>query len=141
MKEFRFRKVLSMGLALVVCSVAAISAYAAVAPFGMAERKPVPVADAPGTAELAQASAESPLYAVHCIACHGGDGKGVEALGVSLVDSELVAGSSDAEIIAFLKVGRMPDDAATITGRPMPAFAWMTDEDLDQLAGHLKGLQ
>lgn len=41
------------------------------------------------------------------------------------------------KLIAFLKVGRMPDDPATRTGGVMPGFAWMPEDDLRAVAEYL----
>ena len=111
---------------------------AEVAPFGMASRKPVPVPDpvevAPVTVDTAQDSAMSPLYNVHCSACHGPNGEGIEGLGVDLVASEFVASSDSDALIVLLGEGRMPDAKTSLTGRPMPSFAWMGEEELHGLA-------
>ncbi len=110
---------------------------AEVAPFGMASRKPVPVPDpvdvAPAAVDAEQDAVMSPLYNVHCSACHGPTGEGVEGLGVDLVASEFVAGSDPGELVVFLQEGRMPDADASLTGRPMPSFAWMGDDELHDL--------
>lgn len=82
----------------------------------------------------------SRLYAQQCIACHGPNGEGIGSLGVPLVNSALIRSASVREIVAFLKVGRMPDDAATLTGGVMPGFAWLADEDLASIAVHLRNI-
>jgi|GEM_PF-2152912 len=113
-----------------------------VAPFGMAQRLPKPVegvsasADAPAAAVML--ADQNALFAVHCTACHGRDGLGVEPLGVTLVGSSFINRSSNEELIAMLKVGRMPDSPDSVKGRVMPGFAWMTDEQLTDIAGFLK---
>lgn len=116
---------------------------AEVAPFGMASRKPVPVPDpvdvAPAAVDAEQDAVMSPLYNVHCSACHGPTGEGVEGLGVDLVASEFVAGSDPGELIVFLQEGRMPDADASLTGRPMPSFAWMGDDELHDLVVFMQG--
>lgn len=112
---------------------------AEVAPFGMAERKPKPLPEAEQSTATASGSGDSPLYSVHCIACHGADAQGVEGLGVSLVGSEYVAGSSSDDLVAFLKKGRLPTDPDSVTGVPMPSFSWMPDEDLSAIAAYVQG--
>ena len=111
---------------------------AEVAPFGMASRKPVPVPDpvevAPVTVDTTQDAAMSPLYNVHCSACHGPNGEGVEGLGVDLVASEFVTGSDADALVVLLGEGRMPDAEISLTGRPMPSFAWMGEDELHGLA-------
>ncbi len=108
---------------------------AEVAPFGMASRKPVPVPVdvAPAAVDMEQDVVMSPLYNVHCSACHGPTGEGVEGLGVNLVASEFVTGSDPGQLVEFLQEGRMPDADASLTGRPMPSFAWMGDDELHDL--------
>jgi hypothetical protein len=75
-------------------------------------------------------------------------GLAIGALGVAAVSMAayavtapgFVASSSPEELAAFLKVGRMPNDAATITGMVMPGFAWIAEQDLAALAAHVKGI-
>ena len=116
-----------------------------VAPFGMAQRLPkqldgvavvAVVAEEPGV-EVVMAD-QNALFGVHCVACHGRDGLGVEPLGVGLVDSSFVQSKSTAELVEMLKVGRMPDSADSVKGRVMPGFAWMGDDQLTEMAVFLK---
>jgi mono/diheme cytochrome c family protein len=118
-----------------------IDADGNIAPFGMASRQPVPVSEPEAAAPVEQAGTASAAYAAQCSACHGADAKGVEGLGLNLVESELVAGSSPDELIAFLQAGRQPGSPDSVTGVPMPAFAWMEAADLAEIAGYLKSLQ
>ena len=121
--------------------VESIDADGNVAPFGMASREPVPVEDAPAATVAADAGASSELYGLHCQACHGADAKGVEGLGLTLAGSELVASSSEAELAEFLKAGRAADSPDSVSGVPMPAFAWMSAEQLAEITGYLKSMQ
>ncbi len=89
---------------------------------------------------VASATGGQQLFNAQCIACHGVDARGVEGLGVTLVDSGFVALSSQRELIEFLKVGRMSTDPATVTGLVMPGFAWMADADLAALAQRLQSI-
>jgi mono/diheme cytochrome c family protein len=82
--------------------------------------------------------ADNAKYATNCLVCHGADLKGVDQLGVSLVESKFVAGKSEAELVEFLKVGRLPDDPNTLTGRPMPGFSWIAEEELREIAAYVK---
>jgi mono/diheme cytochrome c family protein len=88
-------------------------------------------------AVVAQA-ASSAQFEQNCVACHGADARGVEGLGVSLVDSAFVAKNTEAQLAAFLKQGRMPDDPASLTHRPMPSFSWVPEADLQAIAAYLK---
>jgi len=55
-----------------------------------------------------------------CAGCHGVDATGVTGLGKNLVDSEFIAGISDADLAAFIKKGRPISDPANTTGIDMP---------------------
>ena len=124
-------------------SLASVTADGKVAPFGMASRakREIKVATAvPAAATSGAAVAVPAVFSAQCVACHGADAKGVEGLGLDLTASELVANSSTAELVEFLKVGRMPTDPASVTGIPMPGFAWMQPADLNAVASYLKGL-
>jgi mono/diheme cytochrome c family protein len=85
------------------------------------------------------ASAKSlPQFEQNCVACHGADALGVEGLGVNLVESAFVAQKTEPELVAFLKQGRLPDDPASRTQRPMPSFSWVPEADLQAIASYLK---
>lgn len=120
--------------------VTSIDADGNIAPFGMASRQPVEVEEPLPTAPPTPTTASSGLYGIHCIACHGNDATGVEGLGVSLVGSQFVIGSTIEDLVGFLQVGRLAQAEDNVTGIPMPAFAWMTREQLDELAAYLKSL-
>ncbi len=110
-------------------------AVAAVSAFGMEQRTLAAAAVAgPETIEPDGA------FAQYCASCHGSAGQGVAGLGVNLRDSVFARGASAAEIKELLRSGRDPSSAASRTGRPMPAFGWMTNDTLDQLVIALKRL-
>lgn len=112
--------------------------HPAVAAFGMTARKATVVIEKPVALESGTGGQQ--LFEAQCIACHGVDARGVDGLGISLVDSGLVAVSSEEDLVAFLKVGRMLTDPANVTGAVMPGFAWLAEQDLVALAGHLKSI-
>ena len=120
--------------------LASIDSDGNIAPFGMASKQPVAVAELE-VAPPAEVAAISTVYAAQCSACHGADATGVEGLGLNLVESSLVAASSADELVAFLQEGRPTDAPESVTGVPMPAFAWMEAGDLAEVAAHVKGLQ
>jgi mono/diheme cytochrome c family protein len=137
--------------------LASVDAAGNVAPFGMASRAPREVAPAPAPAAAAAAGAaaqpllaaaadpaiEAPgaaVYGVHCIACHGADARGVQGLGLNLVDSQLVDGWSTAEMVAFLQAGRGMDSPDNQSGVPMPAFSWMPAADLEAVSEYVQSL-
>ena len=78
-------------------------------------------------------------FLLNCVACHGVQLEGVEGLGPSLARSSFVGRQSVQELVAFLKAGRMPDDPASVSGRSMPGFAWLTEADLVDIATYVKG--
>lgn len=78
------------------------------------------------------------LYTRNCLACHGADLAGVDGLGVSLADSPFVGRLSRAELVAFLEVGRMPGDPATVSNGAMPGFDWLPPEELEAIAAFVK---
>jgi len=125
--------------------VKSVDADGNVAPFGMASKKPVAVAEpavvaAAGAAPEAEGAVSAAVFSVHCAACHGPDAKGVEGLGLNLVDSELVNNSSQTELIAFLQAGRAVDSPDNVSGVPMPSFAWMSEADLSAVTAYLQSL-
>lgn len=87
----------------------------------------------------ATAQPDNEKFALNCVACHGTGLQGVEGLGVNLVTSAFVGRKSVAELVAFLKAGRMPGDPESVVGRPMPGFAWLPEADLTEIATYVKG--
>lgn len=86
----------------------------------------------------AEDAASNDKYTANCMACHGPDLKGVDQLGVNLLTSKFVAAKSTGELVEFLKIGRMPDDPATVSGRPMPGFSWIPEAELQEIAAFVK---
>jgi mono/diheme cytochrome c family protein len=83
------------------------------------------------------------LYNGSCIACHGPGGVGVEGLGKPWVGSEFINGSTDEELVEFLKVGRPVDDPANTTGiamMPRGGNPSLTDDDLKDLVAYMRTL-
>lgn len=82
------------------------------------------------------------LYAT-CASCHGPDATGLEGLGKDLTNSAFLAGLSDDELVAFLKVGRRADDPANTTGVDMPPKGGdpsLSDQDLYDIVAYLRTL-
>lgn len=121
--------------------LASIDADGNIAPFGMASKRPVPVDEPEVVVVQEQPGAVSAVYATNCAACHGADATGVQGLGLNLVESDLVAKSSAEELVVFIANGRLPDSPDSVTGVPMPAFAWMDAGDVAEVANYLKSLQ
>jgi EmrB/QacA subfamily drug resistance transporter len=80
------------------------------------------------------------LFATHCAACHGGDGRGVAELGVTLVDSSYTIGLTSEQLVEFLKVGRMPGQPGSIRNGVMPGFAYLPADELAEIAAYVKGI-
>jgi len=103
----------------------------AVAPFGMAQRAAVDVAPAP----VDHAAAP---FGQYCSACHGMQAEGVAGLGVDLRQSAFVRGQDIEGLKRFLRSGRDPSSPENRTGRAMPAFGWLPEATLDELARYLR---
>jgi cytochrome c oxidase cbb3-type subunit 3 len=84
------------------------------------------------TAPTADASKPRPsgarLYADHCSACHGSDGRG--GVGVPLALPSFLASVDDAYLIRTIRLGR--------PGRVMPAFSQLTDPEVAAIVAHLR---
>lgn len=59
-------------------------------------------------------------FAETCAGCHGFAGEGVTGLGLPLTTSPLVLYAPDAELLAFLRVGRPAEHPDNVTGISMP---------------------
>ena len=78
-----------------------------------------------------------------CIACHGIGGVGIEGLGKPLTTSTFVAGLTDAELLAFLIVGRTETERLNTTGMLMPPRGGntaLTDADLANVVLYLRAI-
>lgn len=83
------------------------------------------------------------IYNGGCIACHGPNGEGIEGLGKPWVGSEFINGSTDADLVAFLNVGRPSDDPLNTTGiamLPKGGNTSLTDGDLQDLVAYMRTL-
>jgi disulfide bond formation protein DsbB len=78
-----------------------------------------------------------------CIACHGPGGEGVEGLGKPFTTSDFVTSQSDAELLAFIKVGRPVGDPDNTTGIDMPPKGGnpaLTDVQLTDIIAYIRTL-
>lgn len=81
---------------------------------------------------------------VLCATCHGTDGRGLAGLGPDLVNSPLVRGLPDAQLVTFITLGRSARDPANTTGVEMPPRGGnplLTDQDLADIVAYLRTLQ
>jgi len=84
------------------------------------------------------------LFTSTCLAWHGVGGVGIEGLGKDMTTSEFIKGLSDAELLAFVKVGRPMSDPANTTGVDMPLKGGnpaLTDDDLMDIIAYIRTLQ
>ena len=97
------------------------------------------VAAAPaGDAEQGKA-----IFATTCAACHGPVGEGVQGLGKDMTKSEFIAGLSDEELVAFIKVGRPISDPLNTTKVDMPPKGGnpaLTDEQLTDIVAFIRSI-
>ena len=83
------------------------------------------------------------LYQGSCTACHGEAGIGIPGLGKPWVGSEFINSRTDAEMLAFLQVGRPADDPSNTTGiamLPRGGNPNLTDADLMDLVAYMRSL-
>ena len=84
------------------------------------------------------------LYSSTCSACHGTSGEGIGGLGTQLSDSEFIQSMSNAELVAFIAVGRSTTDPDNTTGIAMPPKGGkdaLTEQDLADIVAYLRTLQ
>jgi mono/diheme cytochrome c family protein len=94
-----------------------------------------------GIGDLARGQAN---YEQTCAGCHGFNGEGVNGLGLPLVTSPLVLYATDADLLAFLRVGRPADHPDNTVGISMPESGgrpdW-SDEELQHVIAYLRYLR
>ena len=84
------------------------------------------------------------LFVATCLACHGEGGVGIEGLGKDMTTSEFIRGLSDAELLAFVKVGRSVADEANTTNVDMPPKGGnpaLNDDDLIDIIAYIRTLE
>lgn len=83
------------------------------------------------------------LFGSVCASCHGPDAKGMPNLGKDLTTSTWVKDQSDADLLAFLKVGRPASDPLNTTGVDMPPKGGnpaFTDDDLNSIVAYVRSI-
>ncbi len=83
-----------------------------------------------GLAPSANAADGARLYSQHCAACHGAEGKG--GVGVPLALPDFLAQADDDYLHKTIRRGR--------PGRVMPAFAQISDAEVEAVVGYLRAL-
>lgn len=99
-------------------------------------------ADAEPAASKGDAVAGEKHFQV-CAGCHGPDAKGLPNLGKDMTVSEFIKGSTDEELIEFIKTGRPISDPENTTNVDMPPKGGnpaFTDEDLFDIVAYLRTL-
>ncbi|MCB2106210.1 MAG: cytochrome c [Rhodobacteraceae bacterium] len=84
--------------------------------------------------------ASSRIYVAYCASCHGEDGRGLPDLGFNLVGNAFIRTSSNAELREFLMIGRRPGSPDSKMDLLMPAFDYLTDEELNAAIAQLRHL-
>ncbi|MFN3981643.1 MAG: c-type cytochrome [Caldilinea sp.] len=82
-------------------------------------------------------------YLRYCAVCHAPDAQGRPGLGKNLVTSRFVAEQSDADLIAFIRVGRPADDPLNTTGIAMLPYGGqptLSDADLTNLVAYMRSV-
>jgi mono/diheme cytochrome c family protein len=59
-------------------------------------------------------------------------------LGVTLVGSTYVQSKTEAELVEFLKVGRLPGQPGSVRNGVMPGFGYLLEAELQALAAYLR---
>lgn len=110
----------------------------------------VVAAGTPGTDAQAQPAAAPSIYlagkdpfVASCSSCHGASGEGIEGVGKALAANEFIAGSSEEDLVKFVKQGRPVWDAANTTGLDMPPKGGnpaLGDDELREIVRYVKSL-
>ena len=79
-------------------------------------------------------------YAMRCEFCHGASLEGIDGLGVSLKNSNFLMQANLEQTINFLRSGRMPNTEDSVSGGIMPAFAWLPEEELEEIASYIRSV-
>ncbi|MFO0833869.1 MAG: c-type cytochrome [Phycisphaerales bacterium] len=84
------------------------------------------------------------IFLTTCAACHKPDGTGMPNLGKNIVKSDFLASQTDAEMEAFIKMGRPATDPMNTTRIPMPPLGGRSSMSPDEIRGviaYMRGLQ
>lgn len=98
------------------------------------------------TGQTAQADPDrgQTLFMDTCITCHAPGAEGFPGQGKNLVTSQFVAGTSDDDLVAFIKAGREVGDPLNSTGAAMPPKGGnpaLDDQALFDIVAYLRTLQ
>ena len=93
---------------------------------------------------VGDASAGKMVYEGTCVACHGPGAVGITGLGKDWTVSDFIRNNSDADLMAFIKQGRLTTDSDNTTGVDMPAMGGnnaLTDKDLADVIAYMRTVQ
>lgn len=83
------------------------------------------------------------VFASTCSACHGANAKGMPGLGKDLTASPFVKGTTDDQLLDFVKKGRPASDPANTTHVDMPPKGGnpaLTDQNLSDVIAFLRSV-
>ena len=92
----------------------------------------------------ADAAAGHDLFKRTCATCHGPNGEGMPKLGKNLHANEFVKGTSDAELVEFIKRGRPaghPENTQGVDMPPKGGNPMLTDADMSGIVVYMRSLQ
>ncbi len=93
---------------------------------------------------VGDATAGKMVYEGTCVACHGPGAVGITGLGKDWTVSEFIRNNSDADLMTFIKQGRLATDSDNTTGVDMPAMGGnkaLTDQDLADVIAYMRTVQ
>lgn len=138
-------------LAIVLVALSTVAILSACgggeAPAAPSNQQPATAPTTPAAPTLSEADLVAKgdgKFVQNCSACHSEDARGIEGLGKDLVGTEFVTGSSDAELVGFIKVGRGSGDPANTTGIDMPAKGGnpaLSNDDMEAIVAFIRSLQ
>lgn len=111
-------------------------------PAEQAAAAPAQTEQAPAQASKGDAAAGKQLFST-CAACHGPAGEGIQGLGKDMTTSQFIAGKTDDELVAFIKVGRSTSDPLNTTKIDMPPKGGnpaLSDDDLYNIVAFIRSI-
>jgi cytochrome c oxidase subunit 3 len=81
------------------------------------------------------------LWMGTCRTCHDVDGRGIKGQGKDIRGSQFIASKTDAQMVEFVKGGRMPSDPLNTTGIQMPPRGgnpMLKDSDLQDIIAYVR---
>jgi mono/diheme cytochrome c family protein len=79
------------------------------------------------------------IYEQNCLACHQADGSGVPGLAPPLIKGTFVNGKKEALVNIILKGMEGVEIKGEHYANPMPAFGYLSDQDIADLLTYVRG--